>query len=274
MSNGTIVPNVAVPGTVVPSGSLTSPGGATGIQGIQGPTAVSANAGNLAQLGTDNLILVPQNTVQGLNHYYGPDTGNGAAFIVSVNSDFRLVPGVVVWVTPSNGNSGANPTLNVNGTGAIPIVNRANMPLLFANSIEINRMFGVVYDGTSWRLITPTPLSAGYTNVVNPSPECAGFDSVIVYCGVSATTGQGLTLNHLAHGVPVTIIFNNSTAAVSAYYIRATTPAGSAYNVYWIWANSISTGATLVDITASTNQSASSWLMFQGQAQGNTLFLK
>jgi hypothetical protein len=33
------------------------------VQGIQGPTAVSANAGNIATLGTDNLILVPQSVL-------------------------------------------------------------------------------------------------------------------------------------------------------------------------------------------------------------------
>jgi microcystin-dependent protein len=47
---------IAVPGTVVPSGSLTTPGGA---QGVQGPTAVSADAGNIATLGSDSLIFVP-----------------------------------------------------------------------------------------------------------------------------------------------------------------------------------------------------------------------
>jgi hypothetical protein len=54
---------IAVPGTVVPSGSLTTPGGAQGIQGIQGPTAVSADAGNLATLGSDSLVLVPQSSL-------------------------------------------------------------------------------------------------------------------------------------------------------------------------------------------------------------------
>jgi hypothetical protein len=51
---------IAVPGTVVPSGSLTTPGGA---QGVQGPTAVSTDAGNIATLGSDSLILVPQSSL-------------------------------------------------------------------------------------------------------------------------------------------------------------------------------------------------------------------
>jgi hypothetical protein len=48
---------------VVPSGSLATPGGAQGTQGIQGPTAVSTDAGNLATLGSDSLILVPQSSL-------------------------------------------------------------------------------------------------------------------------------------------------------------------------------------------------------------------
>jgi hypothetical protein len=56
-------PGTAVPGTVVPSGSLTTPGGAQGVQGIQGPTSVSADANNLATLGSDNLISVPASSI-------------------------------------------------------------------------------------------------------------------------------------------------------------------------------------------------------------------
>jgi hypothetical protein len=60
---------IAIPGTVVPSGSLAGPGGASGIQGIQGnigpagPNAVSADTGNIATLGSDNLISVPASSI-------------------------------------------------------------------------------------------------------------------------------------------------------------------------------------------------------------------
>jgi hypothetical protein len=57
---------VAVPGTNVPSSALVTPGGAQGTQGIQGapgPIAVSTDAGNIATLGTDSKILVPQSAI-------------------------------------------------------------------------------------------------------------------------------------------------------------------------------------------------------------------
>lgn len=50
---------LAIPGTVIPSGVLATPGGA---QGLQGPTVISADAGNIAQLGTDSRIYVPDQT--------------------------------------------------------------------------------------------------------------------------------------------------------------------------------------------------------------------
>jgi len=60
---------IAVPGTNVPSGVNVTPGGAqgvqglTGVQGPPGPSAVSTDAGNIAQLGSDSKILVPQSQI-------------------------------------------------------------------------------------------------------------------------------------------------------------------------------------------------------------------
>jgi len=51
---------IAVPGTVVPASSGVSPGGA---QGLTGPVQVSADTGNIAQLGSDGLVLVPQSQI-------------------------------------------------------------------------------------------------------------------------------------------------------------------------------------------------------------------
>jgi hypothetical protein len=57
------------PGPVGPAGPPGQPGadstvpGPQGPQGIPGPTAVSADSGNLAQLGSDNLLSVPNTSV-------------------------------------------------------------------------------------------------------------------------------------------------------------------------------------------------------------------
>ncbi len=60
---------MAIPGSVVAAGKLIAPGGAPGVtggpgvQGPPGPNVVSADAGNIATLGSDALILVPQQTL-------------------------------------------------------------------------------------------------------------------------------------------------------------------------------------------------------------------
>src|SRR5215469_8731763 len=56
-------PGTAVPGTSVPSGSAVGPGGAQGVQGLPGPIMVSSDAGNIATIGSDNQILVPQSQI-------------------------------------------------------------------------------------------------------------------------------------------------------------------------------------------------------------------
>ena len=60
---------MAIPGSIVASGKLVTPGGAggpagaTGPAGPAGPTAVSTDAGNIATLGSDSKILVPQSAL-------------------------------------------------------------------------------------------------------------------------------------------------------------------------------------------------------------------
>jgi hypothetical protein len=82
--------------------------------------------------------------------YHGTDTTNTNAYVVTIPNDFALLPGVVVWVVPSHSNT-ASPTLNVNGTGAKALVTKANVPL-GASALTANSLFGVEYDGTSWRV--------------------------------------------------------------------------------------------------------------------------
>lgn len=49
----------AIPSTVVPVGALLTPGGDQGIPGAKGPTAVSADQGNISVIGSDGLIYTP-----------------------------------------------------------------------------------------------------------------------------------------------------------------------------------------------------------------------
>jgi hypothetical protein len=265
-------PTPPSPGTVVPAGSLVTPSGSMGAQGPTGPTGVSANAGNLAKLGTDNLVLVPQNTVQGLSKYYGLDTGTATALVVSVNSDFQLVPGVVVWVVPAN-SCGASPTLNVNGTGAVPIVNRASIAL-GGNEIWQGKAIGVFYDGSSWRVITPVMKYAAFTNPGNVPVECAGYDGVTVQAYFTAAGSCGLNLNHLGYSVPVSVWINNGYSGGGVgWWVNWTNPAGTSGITYWMWSNSLTTAGITTRIDSTNNQVlvASSNMFLTGSVVSGTL---
>lgn len=248
---------IALPGAVVASGSLLSPGGA---QGLSNPVAVSGDAGNIAKIGSDGQILVP--FVQ--TNYYGVDNSNNSAYAVTVASTFVLAAGVIVSVTPTNANSTANPTLNVNGTGVKNIVNRANIQLS-ASEISPSKTFSVMYDGSSWRVITPlsrytTPTASGAISI-----ECLGYDHICIY--LVMTGALNITLAHLALAVPVFLqIFNNGAAA--NYTITSTTETGANNPCWWSWANSLTAPPGLINLATANALAASGQMLFIGENRG------
>lgn len=73
-----------------------------------------------------------------------------------IDSTFQLYTGVLIFVKFTNTNSIANPTLNVNGTGAIAIKRYGTTaPSTSATtSWNAGTIFGLMYDGTYWMLIS------------------------------------------------------------------------------------------------------------------------
>jgi hypothetical protein len=234
--------NIGSPATAIP---IVSPSG-------NGLMRMLPNTGQ-AYFRDDGNYALPGN-------YYGADTTNSVAYAVTVASDFVLNSGVVVWVTPSL-TCAANPTLSVNGTAAKPIVNRANIALS-SQDILANKTFGAMYDGTSWRVITPVNRWYNATNPANPTIECAGYDAVTVCAVYTSATGAGITLAHLGYGVPVTIDICNNTGAAMSYYVNGTGVAGTAFaGTYWIWANTLA-GAAPVRFDSTATQSMTSATRF------------
>lgn len=76
--------------------------------------------------------------------------------VTTVDSTFQLYTGVLVFVRFTNSNTVANPTLNVNGTGAIAIKRYGTTaPSTSATtSWNAGTIFGLMYDGTYWMLIS------------------------------------------------------------------------------------------------------------------------
>lgn len=77
-----------------------------------------------------------------------------AAKTASLTSgEFVLVPGAKVTVKFTNANSVANPTLNINGTGAKPIHLRGAALTSSANYWEAKAVLSFVYNGAQWDMI-------------------------------------------------------------------------------------------------------------------------
>lgn len=275
------------PGTVVPSGSLIAPSGSqgamgptgtmgpTGPVGPPGPTRVSADSGNMAKLGSDNLISVPQASLIPLSKYFGADTGSGTAYTVSVNSDFQLVQGVLVHVIPAN-SSGSAPTLNVNGSGAIPLVSRGNVAL-GVNELVANKLFTVMYDGVSWRVLTSLTRYLSVANAGNITLDCAGFDAVVLNQSFTANTSSGMTLQHLAPGTPVRVWLSNTYTAALSWWLNWTDQLGNTgLTTQWIWSSSLTAANTATKIDSTNAQSIianNNILLVGGVTGGQLIFL-
>jgi hypothetical protein len=106
---------IAIPGSVVPTGSQVSPGGAQGVQGLTGPIAVSADSGNLATIGSDNLVLVPQSSIWNVRLRSFNAIGNPNFEVDQRNAKSAATATLTAQRTFA-GNLPGGPTLNVPNT--------------------------------------------------------------------------------------------------------------------------------------------------------------
>lgn len=168
-------------------------------------------------------ILQGQNNGS-VNSYYGTcsTVAATAAKVVSL-AGFTLVTGAKVAVKFTITNSAANPTLNINNTGAKPIYYRGSA--ITASYLAANRTYEFVYNGTQYELIgdidtdsnttyTPasaTPLVAG-TAAVGTSTKYAREDHV--HPAQTTITGNAGTATKLATSRTIrTNLASTSTAS-------------------------------------------------------------
>lgn len=113
---------------------------------------IGASGSQIHLIGTAYYNGTPLGSGSSSSSYYGVcSTAAGtAAKTVSVTG-FSLITGVLVTVKFSNSITVANPTLNVNSTGAKTIYYRGYA--LPANAIEANSTYTLVYNGTQWEIV-------------------------------------------------------------------------------------------------------------------------
>ena len=125
------------------------------------PTSVSGNAGSATKLATARTIDgVDFNGASAITHYGSCSTAAATAAKTVSLTGFKLVTGAVVFVRFTVTNTAANPTLNVNSTGAKAIQYRN--AAVSAGTLAANRVYAFVYDGSAWELIGDVDTNTTY----------------------------------------------------------------------------------------------------------------
>ena len=123
---------------------------ATEIQSIITSVGTSLSSGDLTQLG-DALASFAQGRT-----FWGTDTGSGTAYVVAtVNTTHPgvgLFTGMTIKFRPATNNTGAAPTVAVNGLAATDII-REDGSALVAGDLSTSRDAEIRYDGTDFRLL-------------------------------------------------------------------------------------------------------------------------
>ena len=123
---------------------------------------MASYVGNVVSGGNTNLVA---------STFYGTcsTASNTAAKVVTLTNCDALLTGMTVHVKFQYTNTAADPTLNINGTGAYPIytsgtVYPGNTAL---TSWKANAMVSLTFDGTAWRMNDNTSYDDVRTNILN-----------------------------------------------------------------------------------------------------------
>jgi hypothetical protein len=125
----------------------------TSVSGSSGScTGNAATASKAAQLTTARTIDgVSFNGTGNIKHYAACSTAAATAEKVVVRKGFTLVVGARIEVKFTVTNTAANPTLNVNSTGAKAIYYRG--AAISAGYLAANRIYTFIYNGTQYDLV-------------------------------------------------------------------------------------------------------------------------
>lgn len=139
------------------------------------PTSVSGNAGSATKLATARTINGMQfNGTASVSNFVKCTNAAGTAAKTVTITGITRTTGTRVTVLFTNGCSVANPTLNVNNTGAAAI--RYLNANIAANAINAGACIDLVFDGTYWQVVGALPQptytiaqsDAKFATIVNP----------------------------------------------------------------------------------------------------------
>ena len=138
----------------------------TKVSDLENDTGFITDAGTAAkaaQLETARAIDgVNFNGTADIGHYGTCSTAAATAAKTVALTGFKLVTGARITVKFTVTNTAANPTLNVNSTGAKAIQYRGSA--ISAGYLAANRTYEFIYDGTAYQLVGDVDTNTTYTN--------------------------------------------------------------------------------------------------------------
>jgi hypothetical protein len=163
-----------------------------------------------------------------LTLYGGTDTGSVNAYVLNFSAPFTAYSdGIVIYWLPANTNTGAS-TLNVNGLGALAIVDQNGNPLI-AGAIVSNQVTGVILSGGQWRLMTVSAGSAGtftgtLTGMVGATTGTVtyrvGTNGVVSLLVASDIFGTSNSTAMTMTGLPAVVRPGTAAAVVASPFVR------------------------------------------------------
>lgn len=104
-------------------------------------------------------------SLQLITLYGGVDTGSVNAYVLTFTASFTAyADGIILYWLPANTSTGAS-TLNVNGLGAVPLVDNDGSSLA-TGRVVANIITGVIYRGGKFYLLSPSVVSGSFTATI------------------------------------------------------------------------------------------------------------
>lgn len=206
-------------------------------------TSFSGNASSATKLATARTIDgVSFNGSANITHYGTCSTAAGTKAKDVVLSGFSLVTGARINVNFSNTNSADNITLNVNGTGAIPVFYVNSQMTARTLKLQGKHVYGFVYDGTNWIYEGDSSYSSQNTTTTNADYRVllSHTDDDITERGVTRKSSK-FTANPSTGVLTATTFSGNAT---SASKLSNTTAIGSATNPVYFNASGVPVACT------------------------------
>lgn len=142
--------------------------------------------------------------------YGGVDTGSANNYILNFTAPFTsYVDGLVIYWVPANNNTSAS-TVNVNGLGAVNIINADGTPI-YANQLLANQPSTMIYYSGSFKLLSSIN-RGGFNAQRITTAQTFNANTVTTLIFNSANTNEGFTA---PYGTGTGIY----TAPVTGFYI-------------------------------------------------------